>query len=262
MLCPRAVQLWKSLVPRAAYWENEPMSFQDIWCWWSSNLKEDLILASVLSWGLWNDRNNSVYGKEIPSFAAKCDWIFKYTKEMDSNFRPPVSRVSHSSRPSSWVPPLSCFIKINVDAAWKEASSSGGIGIVARDSSGVLFGAGLKSWGFSKSPLILELMASRYGFIWCSESFFKKIVIESDCLQGIRWLSSPRALANEAGLLIEDILRLANGFESCSFSYGGRDSNQAADLLAKRAASEGVCCNWLNNFPNWHFACHSSILLP
>lgn len=42
---------------------------------------------------------------------------------------------------SKWQPPDTGWIKVNVDAGWDAATSSGGIGMIARDDSGAVIQA-------------------------------------------------------------------------------------------------------------------------
>lgn len=112
----------------------------------SSYQKEDLNIFAIGCWFLWNDRNNYIQGKSVPFFTSKVEWILKYynsyiqaTKD-EVRGRGTVSQNSLSSTQRWSKPPLG-FLKLNVDATWKEDPALTGLGVVLRDSDGSLLGS-------------------------------------------------------------------------------------------------------------------------
>lgn len=57
-------------------------SFKD---WWdalcSSYNSEELNIAAITCWAIWNDRNNKRMGKPIPNHDIKKDWVLKYYEQ-------------------------------------------------------------------------------------------------------------------------------------------------------------------------------------
>ncbi|CAN6688918.1 unnamed protein product [Malus baccata var. baccata] len=77
-----------------------------------------------------------------------------------------------------WNPPISIFVKINVDGAWKP-SGKAGLGVVIRDCGGMLLGR--KHCHILKSSIEeIEAEAALVGLVLANDMGLENIMVESD----------------------------------------------------------------------------------
>ena len=97
----------------------------------------------------------------------------------------------------------------------------------------------------------LEL-ALKHGFL--------RLEVESDCLSVINIISGAAFDDSYLGLIVHEILSIAQSFEVISFKHIFREANSVAHSFAKYAAvnQEAV---WVRDVPNcFHDCIHSDIL--
>lgn len=77
--CNRARNIWNLALPTAALPLLLNLSFSDHWEVSLQSLnKEEIELAAIICWSMWNDRNTLNQQKLIPDIHQKCDWITSY----------------------------------------------------------------------------------------------------------------------------------------------------------------------------------------
>lgn len=138
-----------------------------------------------------------------------------------------------------WQPPSYGIIKINVDAAVCEGTNFIGIGVVARDDSGVVLGAMARCMIGSFTPHIAECMAVREGVWFARAGGFPRWVVETDAINVARAVFSPSSLSVEANVL-EDIHELLSFERGGNVSYGSRKGNAVAHFLVRYAIFNSV----------------------
>ncbi|XP_068323307.1 uncharacterized protein [Pyrus communis] len=134
-----------------------------------------------------------------------------------------------------WNPPISPFVKINVDGAWKP-SGKAGLGIVIRDCGGILLGGEhchlLRSYveetevGAAFAGLVLANDMGLENIMVKSDS---KVFVDSVMKKSIRsmWRICP---------IMEEIWRLSSSFTQVRWKRIHRETNKAAH----EAASLGI----------------------
>ncbi|GJU27804.1 F-box domain containing protein [Tanacetum coccineum] len=161
---------------------------------------------------------------------------------------PPSSLVhSHSSQESSlkWVPPTSNVVKLNCDGAFK--SNQGAIGIVARDSKGVILACFGERWQAS-SPLAMELLAIRNACNLALTNGWIGAIIESDSTDAIALSSSESVPPWAVGVIVADIRAWASRL-NLQFSWVRRICNRVAHHVAGIALKSDVNFYWDVNSP-------------
>nr|GEY22569.1 RNA-directed DNA polymerase, eukaryota [Tanacetum cinerariifolium] len=137
---------------------------------------------------------------------------------------------SHFSQESSlkWVLSTSNVVKLNCDGAFK--SNQGAIGIVARDSEGVILACIGERWQAS-SPLAMELLALTNGWVGA--------IIESDSSDAIALSSSEFVPPWAVCVIVVDIRAWASRL-NLQFSWVRRICNRVAHHVAEDCGSRDL----------------------
>lgn len=123
--------------------------------------KVDLSKAGLIVWSIWNVRNQAIQRnlKIRPS-----QFIIDIKQKMANfdykrNSHLAVGSTENHPSQSSWKPPEINRWKLNSDAAWFDASNSGGLGWSIHDSDGSRIGAGCNSINKNDQIKVLKAMA-------------------------------------------------------------------------------------------------------
>ncbi|KAM1003928.1 hypothetical protein ACFX13_004258 [Malus domestica] len=142
-----------------------------------------------------------------------------------------------------WNPPISIFVKINVDGAWKP-SGNAGLGVVIRDCRGMLLGR--KHCHILKSSIEeIEAEAALVGLVLANDMGLENIMVESDSKvfvdsvkkKSIRsmWRIYP---------IMEEIWRLFSSFTQVRWKQIHRETNKAAHEAASYSIDRVCSQQW------------------
>lgn len=98
----------------------------------------------------------------------------------------------------------------------------------------------LPRWLPMLAPKVAEAMALRKLISICWKLGLSNILLKRDCLELIQVVNSHRSWDDKLKFIIHDILHMLKNAQDWQVSFVPRDSNKAADHLAKLAC----------NFPN------------
>uniref|UniRef100_A0A803KQ76 RNase H type-1 domain-containing protein n=1 Tax=Chenopodium quinoa TaxID=63459 RepID=A0A803KQ76_CHEQI len=96
---------------------------------------------------------------------------------------------------------------------------------------------------------VAEALAARHTLSVTLDSGFSRVCIETECLKLYSHLSKHRVPPTELGSIVSDILQLARGCLSCSFSFVKRSGNRVAHELAKLCSSFESLRVWMEEVP-------------
>ncbi|KAL6574838.1 hypothetical protein OROMI_012123 [Orobanche minor] len=230
--CHFARVVWAlSNIPVFAIYNHWP----DIWDW-VYYLKqvlriEQFNLFICICWRLWYTRNTLVHERKAPDppsvvqFAA--EFLARY-REAKIQFAAP--RPSESQQ--AWKPPTGATIKVNVDAAIFKNSSTAGLGLVARDSSGKVVTWRQRRVHSVICPELAETLAILEGLRLAKEFGWQQVTIESDCLSIINSINSSEVCLAASGHLVDEIKAGSSLFSVISFQHSFRSANSLAHDLA------------------------------
>lgn len=138
------------------------------------------------------------------------------------------------------------MIKLNSGAAIFGPNDFG-IGVIMRDELGTVKVAisGLQKGSFDVE--VLEGIAARICLQVAANFGFASVVMESDNLKLVKALQKQSREKTNFGAVVNDILILANNFNSISYSHVKRSANMAAHSLAKMSMSYPILKVWLDN---------------
>ncbi|XP_022141766.1 uncharacterized protein LOC111012047 [Momordica charantia] len=136
-------------------------SFIDRWALWRENLTlEELLLAGIICWANWNDRNQRNNGIDVADVHTESDWITNYAMELLTRRRKTNEAQKNLPCLAIWKPPSKGTVKLNVDAAFDVRNQRGGVGVLVRDDRNSILAALISSHNVN-SPLLAEICAIR-----------------------------------------------------------------------------------------------------
>lgn len=194
VICPAMVASWfvSPLGLRCDQMSNG--SFSD----WFVSLKvkldrEQMCVAAIIVWCIWNIRNSAVHGDKVPHPAvgvARSLCYFSDFKSAQLALQPALSGTS-SARQTCWKKPPPTALKVNCDASVK-SNDFVGIGFVIRDSVGKVFGASIDRVLGDVSVDCAEALAIRSALRFAKECMLEILILESDSKRLIDFFNSDR----------------------------------------------------------------------
>ncbi|KAL6125240.1 hypothetical protein ACLB2K_073299 [Fragaria x ananassa] len=107
-----------------------------------------------------------------------------------------------------WKPPSIGWLKANVDRAFNNTSNNGGLGVVIRDSDGVLVGGGCVFVMHVHNSLMVEVLAVRLACQVAVQFHLSHIIFESDCLKIVYDIKDGKEDNSGYGIVLDDVRQL------------------------------------------------------
>ena len=197
--------------------------------------------VALLLWSIWKTRNALIFRNEPPKpmgtlLRAKRSWAEWKLRTSGS----PTTTLPHSSpinfhrstytQPIRWQSPAGGAVKLNCDGT--KSSRGTAAGFVLRNWKGSFILAGTRY--LDKAPiLVAEVVAIRDGLKSALEAGFHHIEVEGDNQVVIHAIQGRTKAPWSIAPIIEDIRNLTTGSAHISFQHIYRESNRAADWMAK-----------------------------
>ncbi|KAE8667347.1 hypothetical protein F3Y22_tig00112411pilonHSYRG00033 [Hibiscus syriacus] len=217
----------------------------------SKLVNEGFDLFLTLLWNIWNRRNDLVHNGELQS-----DWNvvvcssnlveeFRKVKKVDVIDRDEV----RFSRFRRWIKPGQEEIKVNVDGAFCKENRKASIGVVARDSQGMVIAGLAKMINPPSSAESAEVAAFTEGIKLAIENGWNRVIIEGDAISIVNRLANKRTGKiqdfSTIGLLLNEARLLLSRAPTFKVHYVSREANRVAHTLAHWALS--------NTNPIWFY---------
>ena len=251
--CRLAIEVWEE----TAFWANVndcvPSSFDYFLLRLYATLnKAEFEAFCMLLWGIWYERNKCIHGLSSREPVAVVEGVGRLLydyQEIQKIVKSEPSHLEENRKVLSWIPPDTNSLKLNVDAAVRDASRFSGVGGIIRDNLGMALGAFAKRIQGVHSPLMAELYAIREGLRFAIESGLRASCIESDSANAITAINGLRSKAAEE-TIVQDIrmLLVNNGGGICQSI--SRQGNNVAHLLAQFSFVSPGDCFWLEETPS------------
>ncbi|KAL0357534.1 UNVERIFIED_CONTAM: putative mitochondrial protein [Sesamum calycinum] len=192
-------------------------------------------------WVIWWFRNQlamdgtRVEPAQASVFAAQ--YLDSYLSQVDAS----AWHVCSNST-AAWIAPSTDCIKINFDGVVFVAEGAIGVGIVARDSQGRCIAWLSHRVIRAGSGEMAEAWAAREAIQLAVRKGWRKVVIEGDCAPLIKKLADIIRDSSSLDPVVADILKYADNFHLCLFSWVKPSGNAVAHHLAQSAVSreEGI----------------------
>nr|POE71608.1 putative ribonuclease h protein [Quercus suber] len=223
-------------------------TFKELLSWLIKN-QHHVELFSVTARTIWNQWNQVRLNK--PSCSSH--QISQLTKERLQEFMA-VNALPHSSRTGpptvqKWKPPEHGLVKVNCDGARFTKENSAGVGVVIRNSEGLVLGSLLKLVPQAYSPLEIEAMAIATTLEFASALGCQRAIIETDSLVLVKALREDTEFLSAVGLVLDEIRRKVNFFNELHYSHVKREGNIVAHKLARHAISVSDVVVWMEDVP-------------
>ncbi|XVF78426.1 hypothetical protein PTKIN_Ptkin14bG0131700 [Pterospermum kingtungense] len=246
--CPIAQEAW-SLFSGSDQWlktqENEVTK-------WLSEVTERMNLELIeegftLLWSIW--RNREIMNRE----SLKAQHVVEQGMAFLQEFRHAhvKCRTYIPSVILPWKAPEGNLYKVNFDGVFKRKEELGGIGVVIRDTSGLVTGAMHVAAPFCCEPDVAEATAAMMAVRFAKDLGLFRVIVEGDALRVINAVNSPSPDLSEIGNIIEEVRWLCRDFQVCHFVHVSRHANMAAHTLAKAAIHVRNLCTWVEECPDF-----------
>ncbi|XP_057452461.1 uncharacterized protein LOC130744291 [Lotus japonicus] len=176
--CPAAKHVWfaSQLVVRVASFST----FRELWLA-VLELHDEEVLALVQStvYAIWEARNHTIFQQRqftMDNVLGRVRCLTEEVRVRDQMRAPSVAL------PATWKTPTSGTIKFNFDAYY-HVNGSTGLGMVARNCNGEVMAAACSYPHSALSPLLAEAMSLRWTMQLAIDLGFRRICLETDCLQ-------------------------------------------------------------------------------
>ncbi|KAK0592479.1 hypothetical protein LWI29_019869 [Acer saccharum] len=135
-----------------------------------SLMSGDLELLCVILWRVWFCRNQAIHNSKEIEVGEIVGWASDFVDEwrrarFGDQPRPSNGSSSSVESPLRWTPPAGGLFKVNTDAATCFVNRSIGLGIIIRDSSGMVRASAVKHITATFSPLVAEALAMWHGIL-------------------------------------------------------------------------------------------------
>ncbi|KAJ1437012.1 Ribonuclease H-like superfamily [Sesbania bispinosa] len=144
---------------------------------------------------------------------------------------------------SQWRSPKGDTLKINIDASWSPTNKYVAIGVVVRDSGGLLV-SGLAKKIAAPSPLVAEALALREAIQMAHNLQWSKCLFESDNIQVINVCRGDTPVG-EIEANVTDVAYLQSSFARCGFIWVKREENESVNFVAQSCLRGSLPPNWV-----------------
>ena len=149
-----------------------------------------------------------------------------------------------------WSPPQPGCYKVNVDGAVFSKRKQVGIGVIIRDSAGLVIAALSQKLALPLGALEIEAKAMEVGIQFALDVGVRDVTMEGDSKCICDALLGLGETASSVQNVVAGTIHLARAFRNIVFSHTKRQANVPAHLLAQDAANIDNYVAWLEECPS------------
>ena len=189
----------------------------------SSKLVESF---AMVAWSIWERQNRIRERQKVWGVDEVCARASEMLKEFHGVHRK-IPRLVVRSGDVWWKPPALGLFKVNFDGAFFEEQACAGLGVVIRDSAGLVIGALSRKIRYPGSVDTVEALAARRAVVFAQELCLQAVEVEGDSLKVIQALVAAKPSRTLFGNVITDIHCLVASFNYIFF-HVKREGNKLA----------------------------------
>ncbi|KAM6583826.1 hypothetical protein CsatB_010828 [Cannabis sativa] len=249
--CWDRVGIGTSVAPGAGFFD---------WCSAVFCNKPAAVICRVVAvcWAVWGARNNLVWNKKPFIFEDVVAYAFRYldqwkAAQISSDSSWPILTAADVSE--QWTPPNGTSVKINVDAAMFNDGRSFGLGMVARNSDGLLIAGKMKYTAVQVEVAVAEAIGIRKVLSWLKENRWPQVYIETDSLCVVQAIHSSTDMISLFGSVIQDCKTMLASLNNVVISFVKRSVNVVAHSFARAARLYPDCTCSLETVPTELLPC-------
>ena len=159
-----------------------------------------------------------------------------------------------------WKVPPTEFYKINFDGAMFKEEDRAGIGVIIRDSQGLVLASMSQVIPLPLTVVELETLAAAKALEFASDLSLGKVILEGDSETIINSLNDNSPSLAPFGLPIQEVKNYANLFQCISFLHVCREGNNVAHNLARHARHVNGFSVWMEDVPSHTFTTYQADL--
>ena len=184
-------------------------------------------------WTIWFRRNTI----RVNPTGFPIDQVLQWAIDSLLEFRAAQPRKQPTPpRPlAKWSPPVEEYYKVNFDGAVFRDEEKAGIGVIIRNSQGMVMASLSQKISLPQTVVELETLVATRAIEFSIELGFSKVILEGDSETVIKALQDNSPSLAPFGLLIRDAYEAANFFTCISYAHVGRNGNFVAHNLARYA---------------------------
>ena len=214
--------------------ENAFADFKELVKWVLQN-NVDAKMFAMIVWSIWSQRN------QIRTQQAYCSLhqLAQLANEQQQEFlavQPPPKLKTPRQR-AQWSPPTPGLIKINFDRTIFQEANKSRIGVVIRNSQGLILASLSRLLPQAYTVVEVEALAVARALQFAAELDFKEAILEGDSEIIIKALKDKESSLTTHGLFIQDAKFISMSFTQLRYSHTRREGNMFAHSLAKYAAN-------------------------
>ncbi|XP_038999271.1 uncharacterized protein LOC120124751 [Hibiscus syriacus] len=187
----------------------------------------------VLLWNIWNWCNKFVHEGEVQEdrevIIAAWNIYFDF---FEINGRTAHYKVK-SFRLRIWTKPLDGVIKINVDGAYSSTAKFVSLGVVARNSYGLVLGGLCRRILHPCNTEVAEVEAVTRGLKFAIDNGWDNVIIEGDAITIVNKIVNWKDDVSIIGLLRNETHGMLSSNEGFKLFYVNRKANKTAHSLAQ-----------------------------
>uniref|UniRef100_A0A2N9ISR7 Reverse transcriptase zinc-binding domain-containing protein n=1 Tax=Fagus sylvatica TaxID=28930 RepID=A0A2N9ISR7_FAGSY len=253
-MCPMANDVWVASTLPVLKWDRLVHSFCDLIVMARSRLgRGDLEFFACLMYFIWHQQNGVVYDGRVSNPVM----VVERGRRLIQGFRDahalPEVVLGRGNRRTveegSWTPPLPGLYKLNWDVHVDKETQAGWVGILIRDSAGLVMAAICASLPFSSRGEYFWYSGALVATQFALELGFFYILFEGSCSVFLSKLCRQVRGETIQDMWLKDIWALIPKFRSWEVLSVSRDQNIAAVCLAKLGSKFRQTTVWLENYP-------------
>ncbi|KAL0005365.1 hypothetical protein SO802_012926 [Lithocarpus litseifolius] len=127
----------------------------------------------------------------------------------------------------------------------RQLKACAGLGVVIRDSAGLVIGALSQKIRLPSSVVMVEALAARRAVMFAKEISVFRVVVEGDSLQVIKAVNNSKLSMSSYGHIIDETRLLSTSFSCCNFVHVQREGNKLAHALrVEQFYLQILMCGW------------------
>ena len=249
--CPRDQEVWQHTKLHFSFDPHSISSFFDLL--WNLMVvrkydEERVAMVVTVAWAIWANRNEVRNGKRKRTGRDIVQWTSQYlagylAANDSPRFTSPETLIPH------WTPPMGLRYKVNVDGAVFRSQKTAGVGVVVRDSNGLVVAALSRKINSPLGALEVEAKAVEAGISFARDIGIADFTVEGDSLVVYNSLSGQSDPPSSVAHVISGILGMYGIGLWIDFSHIRRQGNRPAHLLAKYASNLDDYMTWMEENP-------------
>ncbi|KAK7841475.1 putative ribonuclease h protein [Quercus suber] len=252
-LCDKAKTTWSSSKLVIPFEINPKWMFIDVMRQlqrWTESYPGLVECAIAICWGIWKDRNTVRHGGKHREGKAIVRSSLRVLDEFQAANVQPLVLIRQPPNETKWRPPQPGHYKVNVDGAIFSKKKQVGIGVIIRDSVGMVIATLNRKLTLSFEVLETKAKAMEVGVQFALDIGVRDVTLGGDSLCIYNALQGLGKASSSVHNIVAGMLHLAKGFRNVAFSHTKRQANVPTHLLAQHATNVENYVAWLEECPS------------